>query len=70
MRIKHGQSTLEYTLILAAIIAAIIAASGHVQQKVTAGIQNAGDVMANAAGRVNQAVSSIPNSNSGSGTTQ
>lgn len=46
---RGGQSTLEYLLILTAIIAALVAAKVFIQQKVTSGLSNAADEIENQA---------------------
>ncbi len=61
---KKAQSTLEYTLIVAAIVAAVIAAAGHIQTKVTNSINSAGDTLENAANHISDLLDDIPQSGS------
>jgi len=57
---KSAQNTLEYTLILAAIVAAVIMAAGHIQTKVSKSLNSAGDTLENAANHVGDLLSEIP----------
>lgn len=49
---RRGQSTLEYILILAAILAAVVAASVAFQNKAKATVDKAGETIDAAAGKV------------------
>jgi Flp pilus assembly pilin Flp len=48
LKVRKGQSVLEYTIILAAIIAAIIAGAGAFRSKVGSSLNTAGDIMEDA----------------------
>ena len=45
LRAKKAQSVLEYTIILAAVIAAVIAGAVYFRGKVNASVNSAGDIM-------------------------
>ncbi|MDD5129226.1 MAG: hypothetical protein PHO40_06230 [Candidatus Omnitrophica bacterium] len=50
---KNGQSTLEYVIILAAVVGAIIAVAAALKPKITATYNTLGTTMQNKAGEVN-----------------
>ncbi len=60
-----AQSTLEYTLILAAIVAAVIVASAHIKTKVEDSIKETGNVTESAANQISQVALQIPTGNTG-----
>ena len=49
---KNGQSTLEYVIILAAVVGAIIAVAAALKPKITATYNTLGTTMQNKAGEV------------------
>ena len=52
-RFRNGQSTLEYVIILAAVVGAIIAVAAALKPKITATYNTLGTTMQNKAGEVN-----------------
>jgi Flp pilus assembly pilin Flp len=56
LRERKGQSVLEYTIILAAIIAAVIAGAAVFRQRVDVGINDASTVLANSVARLSNII--------------